>query len=178
MSAQPTQWIVITGAPCAGKTTLIEAFHARGYTISPEVARAMIDRRLAAGETIDDIVADKAKLQVDILNEGIARHATLDPQQLIFMDRGLPDSIGYFNVFHLDTAPAVAASQQYRYRKIYILDALPLVHDNARVEDNETAALIGRLITQAYSDLGYDIVRIPVLTIDQRVDMILADIQT
>lgn len=169
-----TNWIVITGAPCSGKTTLIDTLAARGYPIAPEGARAYIARRLAAGETITDIVADTHGLQNGILQENMRRHAALDPAARIFFDRGLPDSVGYFNLYDLDPAPALAAAQQYRYARVVLLEPLPLIHDAERVEDAATAAEIGRRIETAYVDLGYDLLRIPVMTIEERIDILLA----
>jgi predicted ATPase len=46
--------------------------------------------------------------------------------------------------------------------------------DSVRSEDAETAAQIERLIEEAYTDLGYTIVRVPVVAVAERADFVLA----
>ena len=41
--------ISVSGGPGAGKTTTLDALAARGFAVVPEVARAVIAERLAAG---------------------------------------------------------------------------------------------------------------------------------
>ena len=48
-----TQWYVITGPPCSGKTTLIDKLEALGYPVVHEVARWVIE-----GNIKDDMTAD------------------------------------------------------------------------------------------------------------------------
>ena len=55
---QQTNWHVITGAPCSGKTAVISELEHLGYPVVHEVARAYIDERLQHGETIAQIKAE------------------------------------------------------------------------------------------------------------------------
>ena len=45
-----TNWYVITGAPCSGKTTLIEQLADKGYRTIPETARLYMENEMAAGQ--------------------------------------------------------------------------------------------------------------------------------
>src|SRR6185312_6669514 len=45
---------VLTGGPCAGKTTVILELQKRGYHVLEEAARSVIDEMLAQGKTLDD----------------------------------------------------------------------------------------------------------------------------
>lgn len=47
-----TKWNVISGAPCSGKTTLIEQFESKGYRTVPETARQFIENQIARGKTL------------------------------------------------------------------------------------------------------------------------------
>ncbi len=47
-----TQWHVITGPPCSGKTAVIDELANRGYQVVPEVAGAYIDSQLSRGVTL------------------------------------------------------------------------------------------------------------------------------
>ena len=55
-----TKWHVITGAPCSGKTTLIDQLAEKGFKTRPEVGRQYFERELAKGRTIHEIREDPA----------------------------------------------------------------------------------------------------------------------
>ena len=52
---QRTNWYVITGAPCSGKTAVICALEQMGCQVVHEVARAYIDKELGKGKSIAQI---------------------------------------------------------------------------------------------------------------------------
>jgi predicted ATPase len=60
---------------------------------------------------------------------------------------------------------------------VFLFERLDLVKDPVRSEDSRTAARIERLIEAAYRELGYAIVRVPVLPIPARTEFILARLQ-
>ena len=62
-----TNWQVITGAPCCGKTTLVDQLAARGFQTIPETARLYIDREMAKGRTLPELRADRDALQRGIV---------------------------------------------------------------------------------------------------------------
>jgi predicted ATPase len=47
-----TRWCVLTGAPCAGKTAVINELERRGHGVVHEVARAHVEAKLAEGRRI------------------------------------------------------------------------------------------------------------------------------
>ena len=170
-----TEWCAITGAPSSGKTSVIEELARRGHAVQGEVARELIQTDLKAGKSLSEI-RDKdhvQQLQRRILDVKLARERELDPKRLVFMDRGLPDSIAYFRLAGLDPSPAVEASKIFRYRAVFLLERLPLVKDGVRTEDDRQAAAIENMIVADYGSLGYDITRVPVLGIAPRADFIL-----
>ena len=50
-----TNWYVITGAPCSGKTTLIDQLADLGYNTVPEAGRKYIENELAKGRSLDEV---------------------------------------------------------------------------------------------------------------------------
>jgi hypothetical protein len=50
-----TNWHVITGAPCCGKTTLIDQLADKGFRTVAEIRRKYVERELANGRTMDEI---------------------------------------------------------------------------------------------------------------------------
>lgn len=173
-----TNWYVITGGPSSGKTTLINQLAAAGYQTVPEVARAYITQLLANNHTLDEIRHDTGHLQRDILAIALKRERHLQPEQLIFFDRGTPDSLGYFQYYHLDARHVMHACEHTRYKKVFYCHQLPIVSDSIRVEDNASAKEIGEHIHDSYQKLGYSLIELPAVSVEQRMEIILSHIET
>lgn len=62
------------------------------------------------------------------------------------------------------------------YKKIFILDNLPLVKEYARTEDATAQKTIHQLITEVYESLPFPVVHVPVLPPDERADYILENL--
>ena len=118
-----TNWCVITGAPCSGKTSVVNELERRGYKVVHETARAYIDQQLAAGRRLDQIKADELAFENHILNAKLAIESSLPANETIFFDRGIPDSIAYFKLAGLNPARAckkrqpVSLSPNFLFRK-------------------------------------------------------------
>ena len=89
------------------------------------------------------------------------------------MDRAVPDSIAYYRIEGLDPEEPLFYSKQVRYRTIFLLDRLEFQEDRVRSESDELADHIETLLMEAYEDLGYSVVRVPLMGISQRADYIL-----
>ena len=168
-----TNWYVITGAPCSGKTSVIHELARRGYSVVHEVARAYIEAKLAAGLSLDQIRGDALGFERRLLEEKVAIEKKLGTRDTIFFDRAIPDSIAYFQLSGFDPSEPVALSGQKRYRKIFLLERLPARKDTVRKENDRTASTIEKLLINCYRDLGYPLIRIPVSTPSGRADAIL-----
>ena len=168
-----SKWYVITGAPCSGKTTIINALGRNGYMTKAEVARGYIEDGLSKGKSISEIRSDEQAFQNLIFFEKLRLEATLPKQQPIFFDRGLPDSIGYFNFHKLDASGVLEKSFQVRYKKVFFMERLKFEKDSVRSETDEDALRLQDLILDAYRQLGYALVHIPVCPASQRLAIIL-----
>ncbi|MFZ1984491.1 MAG: ATP-binding protein [Desulfatitalea sp.] len=168
-----TCWHVITGAPCSGKTAVIEALARRGHRVVPESARAYIDRLLAQGHTLAQIKADPLCFERSILLEKVRLEAALPRNQIIFMDRAIPDSVAYFRFEGLDPAEPLIHCRTVQYKSIFLLERLVFEHDGVRSENEESAARLEYLLADSYAALGYAIVRVPIMSIAQRTDFVL-----
>lgn len=167
-----TNWYVLTGPPCSGKTTLINALRDKGYTISEEVARThYLD--LISHYTQKKVLSDPVQLQEDILQIEIKREQSLDPNELIFFDRALPDSIAYYQQLGKVPQHVTKAAKLNHYKGVFFLEALPYEKDIIRTEDEKTARAIGRLIRLAYESLGYQLIDVPAVSVEQRLEKIL-----
>lgn len=169
-----TNWYVITGAPSSGKTTLINQLALQGYAIAPEVARDYIEGLLANCYTLETLQQNNRQLQRGILALALKRERQLHTNQLIFFDRGTADSLGYFDYYQLETQQMKHGCERLRYKKIFYCHQLPIVEDQIRVEDNNTALKIGESIYKAYANLGYQLIDVPAVSVEERVKLILS----
>jgi predicted ATPase len=166
-------WYVLTGGPCAGKTTTIDALAKRGHPVLAEPARLIIDEKLAAGHTIEEIVSDPDWLP-SVARRAVAQEAELPRDELFFLDRAAPDSCAYYRHFkRANDADLESGLTRGKYRKVFLLDLIDFKNDEARHEDPEEAAIIHRLIREAYEELGYEIIEVPVMEVEKRADFIL-----
>ncbi len=168
-----TRWSVITGAPCSGKTAVIHMLEQRGYQVVHEVARAYIDRELAKGRSLSDIKANEWAFERHILLEKIKIEARLSPDEVIFFDRAVPDSIAYYRLNGLNPAEPFQKSREVRYQNIFLFERLSFLADPVRSEDEKTAHQLGQLIEESYRSLGYDLIHVPLLSVEKRADFIL-----
>lgn len=172
-----TNWIVITGAPSSGKTSVIEFLENLGYRYMPETARAYLERELAKGRSLSDIKSSQKEFQQDLLREKIEMESRLPPDEMVFLDRAIPDSISYYRANGLDPREAMEASKKFRYRKVFIFDRLPFKYDGVRVDNEEIAEKLDHLLEADYRLMGYEPVRVPVMSIEARVDFILRKLE-
>ena len=168
-----TNWCIITGAPSSGKTSVIEELAHRGYAIQNEIAREVIEMHLETGKDLDEIRNKPISLQKKIMEIALAREMALDIDKLIFMDRGIPDNIAYFELAEFDCMAAKASAKLFEYKKVFIFDRLPIVKDNVRIEDEMLADKIDATLTKNYKELGYKPIRVPVMSIEKRTDFII-----
>ena len=168
-----TEWIVITGAPSSGKTSVLMELAARGYHVEHEVARNYITDLLTKGKKLEDIRGNEGVLQRDILQLKLGREKILHPHESIFIDRGVPDSISYYRIAGLDPVEARRECCHFSYKAVFLFDRLPLVRDGVRSETEEVADRLDIMLEEDYTALGYQPVRVPVLSIKERADFIL-----
>ena len=170
---QSTRWSVITGAPCSGKTAVIHMLEQRGYHVVHEVARAYIDNELKKGKALAEIKADELAFERHILMEKIRIESTLEKNEIIFFDRGIPDSIAYFKLNGLDPVEPFQKSTEVRYQNVFLFERLRFLSDPVRTENEQTARRLGRLIEESYQSLGYDLIQVPLLSVEERTQYVL-----
>lgn len=167
-----TNWHVITGAACCGKTTLISLLADKGFQTIPEIPRQYIEREVAKGRTLDEIFGSEAdeRAMTDMqrrIEQGL--RAT----DVAFLDRALPDFLWFWRLYGLNPNELLAECFHHRYASVFILDLLPLQLDGARIEDDAYRVLLDEALVRDYSALGYRVVRVPVLSPQERLAFVL-----
>lgn len=172
-----TNWYVITGGPSSGKTTMVNILSKRGYQTTIEHARHYLDTQRANGKTVAEVKKHQRAFQLGVLDMQIEQEASLRPEDVVFLDRAIPDALAYYHFLKLKPdRKLLRAMADVSYKKIFILDCLPLVRDYARQEDEAAQEMIHRVLTEVYESLPFPIVRVPVLSAEERADFILQNL--
>jgi predicted ATPase len=145
----------------------------RGYKVVHEVARAYIDNELMRGKTLTQIKADEWAFERHILIEKVRIESTLKKDEVVFFDRGVPDSIAYYKLNGLDSTEPFQKSREVRYQNVFLFERLRFLTDPVRSEDEKTARRLNRLIEESYQSLGYDIIHVPIISVEGRTEFIL-----
>lgn len=171
------KWYVITGAPHSGKTTLVEALKSRGYTVMFEVAREYIDEEMKKGRTLEEIRKNELEFQRKVLAIKIDNEKKASQEEMIFWDRGIPDSVAYYEMLGAgDDFFLQEATKKSFYKKVFLLQPLPYKKDYARTEDEKQQQDIHELLKKAYVAHGYDVVEIQGDTPEERLDNVLKNL--
>ncbi|MDP3734089.1 MAG: ATP-binding protein [Nanoarchaeota archaeon] len=169
---------VVTGGPSVGKTSTLEELINRGYCVVPEASRRIITAEQEKERTIahySPIVPwTNVKLfQEYVLEEQNRLEAEVD-QEIVFLDRGKIDLLGYaahFKIILDDTLRANILAADYE--KVFLLDPLPQYeNDTARKESREEGLQIHHAIAEAYKSHHFTVISVPVMSIADRADFI------
>jgi predicted ATPase len=168
-----TNWHVLTGAACAGKTTLIDMLADRGYRTVPEAARPLIERELAKGRVLEEIYENGDVLAPAVADVQQRVEHGLRAADVAFLDRGLPDSLFFYRSFGLDPNDLLAECFHHRYASVFLLDRLEFQLDSHRPRGDAYTVLLDKWLYRDYSALGYRVIRVPVLPPQERLEFIL-----
>ena len=168
-----TNWIAITGAPSSGKTSVLNVLAQKGHRICHEAARELIEEKMKAGKTLKEVRRDEASLQREILKVKMEWSRGFDPQETVFFDRGIPDSLSYYRAAGLNPDEIMAEALEFRYKHVFFFAPLPVVHDGVRTESAAAAQELEKLLMEDYRRLGYDPVTVPVIPVNDRAAFIL-----
>ena len=172
-----TNWYVITGGPSSGKTTTVNLLKERGYITTFEHARHYLDTQRLKGRTIEDVRKKQREFQLGVLDMQIEQENEISPDVQVFLDRAIPDALAYYRFLNLpEDEKLTKALRTVSYKKVFILDCLPLIKDYARTEDVAAQRKIHALLVEVYESLGFPIVQVPVLPPEERADFILKNL--
>ncbi|MBA8900818.1 AAA family ATPase [Phyllobacterium sp. P30BS-XVII] len=172
------RYVILTGGPGAGKTTLIRDLKERGYATAPEAGRAIIQNYQAInGPALP--WQNKALFAELMLSWELRSYGEAAEQEgIVFFDRGVPDVLGYFDLIGLPVPEhARQAAKLFRYNpSVFILPPWPEIfeQDAERRQTLEEAELTYRALVNAYAQSGYDLVEVPRCSVVERADFILA----
>lgn len=168
-----SKWYVITGVPSSGKTTVLDHLSKAGYRTVPETARVLIDEGMAQGKTVAEIRSNEADFQRRVLELKLKNEAGLPLDETIFLDRAMPDSVAYYTLCGIDPQEACAICRRDLYQKVFLMEPIAFTQDYARTESPEAIARLNGLLQDAYEQLGYEVIAVPAMSVEDRVRFIM-----
>ena len=179
--ANAQHMFVVTGGPGSGKSSLIDAMTRRGFRTMPEAGRAIIQDQVRIGGPALPW-ADRAIFAELMLGwELRSYHEALASDAPVLMDRGIPDVVGYLTLCGLPVPAHIeSAAKIHPYNERVFLApywGAIFAQDAERKQDRQEAEATGRVMAETYTRLGYQIVELPLVGIEQRADFIAERLQ-
>ncbi len=164
---------VVTGAPCSGKTTLINELGRRGFYIVRESARRVLDLNPHMRHS-SATIGDRDLLQRNILALQLEEERKIPPDRTAFLDSGIHSGIAYCEAVGLEPHESLlAACEKNRYDGVFVLDRLPVYeNDSVRQQSSEEAQKLHELLYVVYARFGHKPMRVPVMPVKERADFV------
>ena len=167
-----TNWVVITGAPSSGKSTLIEKLSKMGYRVLNDVAREIFLEMKA-----NSVKIDEKKKQILIVERLIEKYCTISTSELVFLDYGMPDNIVFQTMLGFSSEVTANISEMLRYKYVFLLTPLEIEYDGVRKLDHEGQNIIYRNILNIYNKFKYNPIIIKSTDTSSRLNIILNHIK-
>ena len=172
-----TRKIVITGGPGTGKSSIINELIKRNYTCFEEISRQVtLDARKNG---IEQLFLTEPLLFSELLLKARTKQfydAHSANEDLVFLDRGLPDVVAYMDYANSDYPEHfVDTCTEHVYDKVFVLAPWQeiFVSDSERYENFDQAVQIHDALLQTYERFGYELIDVPFDSIEKRADFIL-----
>jgi predicted ATPase len=98
----------------------------------------------------------------------------------MFVDRGLPDTLGYARLIGLKDDRAIRrACKEHRYaKKVFFAPEWKEIYktDAERKQDFAEAARTAELLRQVYAECGYEVVELPKVSAQKRAEFVLKQV--
>ncbi|GAA4047348.1 AAA family ATPase [Parerythrobacter jejuensis] len=159
----------ITGAPGAGKSTLIEALTARGWNVVTESARAILQR--PGGMELRE--NDPHGFALAMLEADRAIFEEAMPGQTLIFDRGFADIIAFLRIEKVPVSDVFEkACQHLRFdAPVFRAPAWKGIYrqDDQRIQTWDEAVESDRQCTKAWREFGYELLDLPLASVEERV---------
>jgi predicted ATPase len=172
MASESERFVVITGGPGSGKSTLIDHLQGMGYACSREAGRGIIQDQMAIGGSAlpwsDRALYAELMLCWELRSYRMAAGLAAP----VFFDRGLPDIVGYLQLEGLPVPDHLqAAAQTFRYgRRVLIAPPWPEIYqqDSERKQSYAEAERTYESMMATYTTYGYELVPLPLASVAER----------
>ena len=174
-----TKYIVLTGGPGSGKSTVLEALRQFGYNCSEEKGRKIIQQELEqSGRALP--WQNKLAFRDTMLDAELRAYESYQHHDgLTFFDRGIIDIYGYSRLEDIEvTSSLLSCCSSHRYHSVFIFPPWKEIYTNdaERKQDFAEAQRTYESMQKAYHQFGYTVTQVPFSSVAERVQFILRNV--
>jgi predicted ATPase len=175
------RFVVLTGGPGSGKSTLIDALQKAGYARSIEAGRGIIQDQTAIGGRALPWSDPLFFAEMMLSWEMRSYHMAQNESGFVFFDRGVPDVLGYLRLTALPAPVHMEkAAETFRYnRRVFIAPPWPEIFERGgeRKQDFPEAVRTYEALVATYTEFGYELIELPRVCVEKRVHFVLEQIR-
>ena len=168
--------IVLAGGPGTGKTSVINALKKEKFYCFEEAAREIFDEFKLKGL---EFKTDPIRISENIFYKrkyDFESASILDcKESVVFYDRGIHEITAYLNSIGKSSKYWDELPYKYNYDLIFLFEPWKEIYkkDKNRIEDFSDAQKISPFIFEVYKKSGVKMIKVPNLSIKERVKFIL-----
>lgn len=173
------QKYIITGGPGTGKTSVINELKKNGFNCIDENSREIISTQIIKGGKILPW-KNQIAFENKISNLRTQQYLTSPEEGVCFFDRSIIDCVAYLKLNNLEVSSTIINNIKkcnFNPAVFYtpIWEAI-YINDNERKENIKQAEEIEKSILKTYKSEGYKLIKIPKISIKERVGFIISKI--
>lgn len=171
--------IALSGGPGTGKTSVFDKLSLSGYEKCPEVARRWFN--LINVHNLKRFQQEPRFFQHLMEINHIKNYTYYKGHNMtdVIFDRTLVDEIAYRRFFK-NPVPndLIEECKRFPVDKVFWFPYWQeiYVQDSERAESHEEAELLGKLLLEAYQEVGYTPIAVPKISVEERIQFILDNI--
>ena len=168
--------IVLAGGPGTGKTSVINELMKRNFYCFQEAAREIFDEFKLKGL---EFKTDPIEISKNIFKKRKLDFEAADKldckEDLIFYDRGIHEVTAYLRSIGNSSEYWDNIPLEYEYDLIFMFEPWREIYkkDDNRIEDFSDAKKISPFIIRVYKQSGISMIKVPNISIEERVSFIL-----
>lgn len=169
-------YFILTGAMGGGKSSILNQLKEKKYLCIDEPARQILEeQRSINGEGIPE--KNPQLFNQLMLSRSINQYKINSKyNDVILFDRGIPDLIAYADLFNINKNIYINAAKDYLYNKnVFIFNGWKEIYttDDERKMEFDLAKEFGNNVSKIYTELGYNVIDVPFVSVEERVKYII-----
>ena len=168
--------IVLAGGPSTGKTSVIDELKKKDFCCFEEAAREIFDEFKLKGL---EFKTDPIEISKNIFKKRKLDFEAADQIEckgnLVFYDRGIHEVTAYLRSIGNSSNYWDKLPLEYKYDLIFLFEPWKEIYkkDDNRIEEFSDAEKISPFIIRIYEQSGINMIRVPNMSIEERVRFIL-----
>lgn len=172
------RYVVLSGCSGGGKSTLLAELARRGHSVVEEPGRRIVREEMARGGTALPWVDPEAFIRRAIATALEDRERAKDRPGWVFFDRGLVDAVSALTDMTGEPALRELGGRHRYHSTAFLTPPWPAIYETDPERKHgfaQAEAEYARLIRD-YGALGYEVLEVPKVGVEQRADWVLSQL--